>query len=252
MKNKLNFSMLSGSILYAFGQKCLSLFDPAKISNPMLQALFRTVHQALTNFGKGFEYDSKDPNTPIIEQKDALRDRYYNGLKSYIRTFLYSDLQEQVDAAGKLLAVMRRHGMQVTRMNLDEETTAITSLISELREKWVPETSLLDTTEWIEKLDQAQNGFNEAVKVRNQQGSRELPTITQYRPEVIRSLKSWFSALELQHEVSPDPLVKDLLDQIDDLIGRTMATAKAGSTRRENRNGEETEGSNPPASDPVS
>lgn len=238
MKNRLNFSLLNGSALYTFGRSFIDLFDLTNMPDGSLKILLNRLVNFLGYFGKGFERENADPNTKIIDQMDALRDQFYNGLKYFVKSFTYSDVDEVSEAAIRIMDVIRRYGFNANNMGYNDQTTATTSFVSEINEKYLSDITLLNATNWFNKLSTAEAQFEESVKNRITEGAVEVPSITRYRPDVVKTLRNVFHCIDSDYEASHDETLKIYIDQIDELISLTMASAKAAATRRANQKAE--------------
>jgi hypothetical protein len=227
--------MLTGSVLFAFARNCINLFDIANMPEGTLKVLVSRCIAALTNFGQGFERAGTDPNTEVLDEKDSRRDQFFMGLKNFVRAFTYHDDPAMVSAADRLMKVIARHGTNAANLSYSKETTAIAGLDRELNGKYTEEVTLLNANYWVSKLVTAQQEFEAAVKGQIEDGSVEVPTVTKFRPAMVNSLKMLFQSLEIEYEAHHDPTIEVYIEQVDELIGNTMAIAKAQETRRENQ-----------------
>lgn len=235
MKNQLNFSMLTGSQLNTFVRSLLALFNLPALADGVIKTLVGKLTDTLSLFAKGFDRDSKDPYTKAVDEKDTLRDKYFNGLKNYVKSFLSSDNDDEVVAANKLIGVMIKHGWSAASLSNSNETSALTSLLSELDNNCNAETTLLNATLHIERIRTAQAEFEETVKARIENGSTELPSITKYRPALIDAVKKLINALESDYEATNDANIGSTIGKIDELILKTTSTVKASKTRSDNQ-----------------
>jgi hypothetical protein len=58
-------------------------------------------------------------------------------------------------------------------------------------------------------------------------------TIKETRRPLEKALRNMMAIIELQHSMTADATLKEIIDDIDPLITRTMSTARAAQTRKE-------------------
>jgi hypothetical protein len=235
MKNKLNFSYFTGNSLFAFVRALLKIIDSSKFPDGLLKALLVKVESIYAYFSKGVEYDSKDPLTISAIEKDTLRDKYYNGMKNFIKSFLNSPDQQKALAAEKLVAVIKKYGWDAARYSFDKETTAITKCIEDMITNHPREVTALALMEsWITPLTEAQEAFEMVQLQRVENGATDVPTVSQYRTPLRKAVRILIETLDTTASNSNDETIKGYAEQVDELIGRTMATLKSSASRSDN------------------
>ena len=235
MKNKINFSLFTGSGLYALVRALLKIVDSMKLTDGVLKTLLVKVETIFNSFSKGFERDSNDPQTEDAVRLDATRDQYFGGMKGYIRSFVKSPDASKAAAAKKLVAVIRKYGWTAESYSYDEETTAITKCVEEMTSVYtaeVNELNLLDS--WINPLKQTQEAFEMVQNQRIENGAVDVPTVTKFRKPLIVALRKFIETLETFAENTDDASLKGYVAAIDELTGRTMASLKAVDSRSDN------------------
>jgi hypothetical protein len=235
MKNKLNYNLMSGSELHAFVRNLYALYTVEKTTDPLLSRLVGKVDILLSDFLKGFEYDAKDPLTVETVEKDLLRDKYWNGFKNYVKSFVQHPDASKAAAAVKIESAIKRYGWTANRFSLDEESTAILGLLNELGEKFAAEVAALQVQDiWLTPLAQAQDAFDAVQTRRVENGAVYMPSQKQFRKPLIEAVNRLIGTTETVAEDSNDAVLKKLVQEVDELIGRTMVTHKATATRGQN------------------
>ncbi|WP_163713221.1 DUF6261 family protein [Mangrovibacterium lignilyticum] len=235
MKNGLNFNYFNGAAFYAFVRALLNIVDSTKLSDGVLHSLAVKLETIYQSFSKGVEYDPKDPLTPVAAAADDKRDQYFNGMKSYISSFLKSPDGSIRAAAEKLEALIRKYGWSAQTYSYDEETTAIAKCIEEMNAYYAAEVALLNLpVMWLTPLTEAQAGFEAIQEQRIQKGAIEVPTVSKYRTPLRLAIIKLVETLETFAEETGDVAMQTYVAEIDELIGETMATLKASKTREEN------------------
>lgn len=249
MKNKVNYQLLSGGQLHAYATNLIALYTPDKTTEPLMLRLVAKATTTAASFLKGFEYDAKDPLTVKTVDTDLLRDKFWNGFKNYIKSFVNHPDTAKATAAAKIEAVIKRYGWSANRFGYDEESTAIVGLLSELGDKFAAEVALLEVqTMWLTPLAQTQKAFEALITQRVQNGAVEMPSQRQYRKPLIEALNRLIRTTETLADDSQDAPLLQLLEEIDGLNERTMQAHKAEATRNQNnQTNEGTNGSAPEA-----
>jgi hypothetical protein len=128
----------------------------------------------------------KSFTTAELEQLDADREKIYSGMKLLISGMTYHDQKSKVDAAHNLLDVFKNYG-DITRQTYDEETGTIYNLVEDLKHKYTNEVSELNLSEWVERLKNANDSFDEKIRTR----------------DVESGTKPEFTMLEIRQEATP-------------------------------------------------
>ena len=237
MKNKINFRYFSGAELYAFVRALLKIVDSIKLVEGIPHSLAVKLEAVFQNFSKGLEYSATDPLTKQAVEKDELRDQCYSGMKNYIRSFLRNTNPGMRSAAQSLEAVIRKYGWSAETYSYDEETTAISKCVEEIGSMYATEATMLNLTDlWLNPLIEAQTDFDAIQKQRIQNGAVDVPTMTRYRVPLRKAVRKLVETLDTFAENSADETIQGYVNEIDELIGRTMATLKAVGNREPGSN----------------
>lgn len=235
MKNQLNFSFFSGAELYAFVRALLKIVDSTKLSTGVLHSLAVKLETIYQSFSKGVEYDPKDPLRPKAVAADDKRDEYFNGMKTYIHSFLNSPDEATRNAGQVLEGVIRKYGWSAQKYSYDEETTAIAKCVEEMNAYYAAELALLNLPAmWLTPLAEAQAAFEAVQEERIQNGALELPTVSKFRRPLRLAITKLVETLEIFAEETDEAALKTYAAEVDELIGETMATLRAAKSRENN------------------
>lgn len=244
--NSINFRLLNASQLNAFVRTALSNFNLETMPPSVIKTLAERVVEVLALFGLGFERNPKDPYALEDEQKDALRDKYFNGLRHYVMSFLASPEADEQKAAEQILEVIYKHGRNAASMTDAKETTALTLMVAELERNLVPQLETIKAAQRVALLKAAQADYEATVTTRYANKAVEMPSTTKYRKELEDRFRKLLNALEADFEATNDAAVGTYIARIDELIAATMAAAKGSKTRRDNGDDDEPELPEPP------
>lgn len=235
MKEVMNYRLLQGTDLDGFMRKLLPILVPDDLPQGSIRLLLSQLTASYAQFSQGFQRNATDPFTKLVDDKDLGRDKRWSSLKNYIKSYITSDVDAEVVAADRLLAVIRKYGWTAERFSYTEESTAIVGLVAELNDKFQPEMTLLNASSHVSKLDLAQKAFEEAQNQQVEGNSIEEPTLTAFRKPMIDLLKMMFQSIDTELKMAPTDALKAISAKIDVLIVDAMAIARARITRRENQ-----------------
>jgi hypothetical protein len=235
---KINFSIIQHKDLHTFGKLALEIFKEKTLSGTGVDIFVTRAGASYTNFEKAFERELKNPLTPLLAQKDAERDDAFYAFRSYVEASSFRTREGWNAAAAKILDVIRRHGWQAPHFGYKAETSAITSIIVELRTGYTIELTLLSATELLDELDTSEKAFETIQKEMLIQPQPEGLTIGGTRPVLVNDLNLLFNMVGLQCEATNNPELIAIENSLNELITLTLTAARAAATRKNNKTGE--------------
>jgi len=235
---KINFSILQHKDLHTFGKLSLDIFKGKDLSGTGVDVFVTRADTSYTNFEKAFERELKNPLTLVLAQKDSERDDAFYAFRSYVEAGSFRTKEGWSVAAAKILDVVRRHGWQAPNFSYKAETSAITSIIAELRSGYTAELTLLSATELLDELDTSEKAFETVQKEMLTQPQPEGLTIGGTRPVLVNDLNSLFNMVGLQYEATGNPELLTIENSLNELITLTLTAARAAVTRKNNKTGE--------------
>ena len=105
----------------------------------------------------------KNSFTEQRHKKDVTRDGTFRVNNSIVNLAQSSLDPEVIDAARRLKIVFDTYG-NVAKLPLNEETSAIYNLVSDIRSKCAADAALIGLTPWIDKLDAENRDYEALVK----------------------------------------------------------------------------------------
>ena len=168
-------------------------FTPLLLGIEALFALFLTLLQKADEL---LEIIRKSPLTHEIKLLDGLRDSAYRALKAAWK-YALAGLDPQKHKAAERLGIVFHHFGNLAAMPYNEATGAIVNFVEELRGTYAADVELLELTELVNRLEEANNAFEAAVMERNAEASE--------RPEA--------KLEEVRHEI--DRCYLDILERIE-------------------------------------
>lgn len=109
--------------------------------------------------------DRSKPKTEELADKDGLRDDLLSALKSLLRGYMKWNHNGYPDQAEKVYRLVRKHGLNMTWKNYEEESALLESLLKDLEQPAIAEAlTALSLTELIGDLKNAQAAFSETYR----------------------------------------------------------------------------------------
>lgn len=162
MKN-FPFSILTLKELYTFGIRVINAVLVPLAENVYVQSLCTSLKNANTNLEKAMGRALTSEFTPLLIEKDKIRDDVFIGLRNFVSSFVRSQNSAKKQAALYLWNIFENIGLTIYRHAYAIETADINSLITYLKEPQATAALVtLGGTEWLDQLIAAQNDF-EAV-----------------------------------------------------------------------------------------
>jgi hypothetical protein len=230
-----NLALFPSDELFTLAKGIISLSVEKKTQLPVIIPFLDNVIQKCNNFQSALERESKNPFIKLQSEKnDALSDSFLS-FRKQCESGQTRRKEGWKPAAEILLAVIRKHGWSAHNMGYKAKTAAIITITSEIRAKHMTELAKIQATEWLEELEAAKADFaTAAMQVVEAASANHEYVVADTRPELIAALKALFQTISLQQIAAPSVDLDALTDQLNELIGTSLATVKASNTRAEN------------------
>lgn len=235
----INFSLFPSDELFTFSKGVLTIVDEKKEQATALIPFFDKAAQALELYQSSLERERKNPFTLILAEKNGQRDDAFMAFRSYTKAASYRKNADWNTAASKILEVIRHHAWSATGLGYKAETAALTNIISEVRNKYGSEVTLIGAADWLDELDAAEKAFDTVFHQSIIATPTDEPGIWDIRPLLTNSLKALLSMISLLHSNAPEPVLATLETSLNELIVRSLATVKASNTRADHRKKED-------------
>lgn len=176
-----------------------------------------------------FITQKKSINTAQIVSQDALRDRYFTGIKKVVEGFTYHYDENVVKAATVLELCIDKYGKDVIKQSLVTETTTIFSMIDDFENQ--PEVAgalaVLRIADWGQVLKQTNVDFNTTYLTRNEEyAERPEGEIAPLREAVQAKYDVLKRHIEGHNLFTPSAAYDSLIAKINTLISQYITTAK--------------------------
>lgn len=153
----------------------------------------------LTTFNETWQVNRGSELTPQIVALDNLRDTIYLGFKTTVDAWAnYHYTEEKKNASFLISDKLKSYGTRIHSMRYQQETATLNAIINDMENELSQEVALLNLTDWITKLKEANTSFNEKYVERAKELSlEENGIITELRTTSItqfRALKAIFEA----------------------------------------------------------
>lgn len=141
----------------------------------------------------------KSANTEKLAKTDMDRDNIFRGFADAVKSGLNHFDGNKQAAAGRIQILLDQYG-NVARKPYDEETAALTKLVTEMNTTYQNDISLLALADWVQELDAQNKAFDMLMKARYSEGASQ----TELRMVTVR--------------VDVDAAYKSILDRLDALM----------------------------------
>ena len=175
--------------------------------------------------------------TDKIAEADEAQDERFLALRNYIEANSHRPDNALVDAAERLMLVIRNYGWRLYDTSYSEQTSRMGNLIGDLENdaQCTADINTLNASEWLSEMKTAYNHFVDLVEQRRAESTGKPDFNTgEARKEVKESLNDMFDFIEVMHKVNPDGPYKQLADEINPIIDEIMQIARSRQTRSEN------------------
>ncbi len=211
---KISLSKVSNQDLYTFGdhiRKFLSKFNVELLGILMFVQRFL---QALTIFERSIE--KQTASSEAISILDSLRDNYFVALKAHLRNFEHHPDAAKRKKAQTIYDILTKEGEYIHKKGYSTQSAAFRAAIKEIDAKYLEDIELLFAGEWYQFLKEAQRVFDEAIIKHTEQKADEatIASATESRRELENSLRKLFAFLPMQHELTQDNDLEDLIRKV--------------------------------------
>ncbi len=239
MIKTLNYARLSNHLLFTFVKRLLALFGlisapETSSAKPFIDKTTRTFDA----FSKAFENNGADPYTALKAEKDDERDETYLAFRTYIEACSHRLDDNSRRHADTILRVIKKHGWSAWSKGYKRQTAVHSTMFADIRNNYTDSIDALQASMWLEEAEQTQRNFEAVTQESIKQP--EGPSLSELRPDLIKSLRSLLNMTQLILESDPTDENEKLVADINELIGNTMTSVKATNTRKHNQNEEET------------
>ncbi|MBI9063864.1 MAG: hypothetical protein JEZ14_17915 [Marinilabiliaceae bacterium] len=228
------YALLTKEEFYTLTKRILQTIQVSELDEPVKVLLTGRIGAPLQIYEASLNRDNGNPLTKRVEEKDAIRDHRFLGLRAQVEAHTYHWEAPKQEAAKTLMEIIRRHGWGLHNSGYKKQTAQQGALIQELETE--PASSHLQNLaleEWFEQMVAAGQDFERILQDREAADSRQVVTLVDSRKALYNDLQATLSYVESQMAFAPTEPLQQLINTINEIITGVTSTAKARHTRRQ-------------------
>ena len=220
----MDFYQVMSLVLGFLSKEDLNMLNVAQEAND-----FRTVFEI---FEKAIKQAQKTGITDALILADDERDNVYTGFTGSLRSLTRFPDGGIAQSATKLLLITDKYGAGVARLPQRQETGVIKNIIAELRMS--KNIMLLQNTGlamWLDKLEQANNEFDNLYVNRNEKEAEFISGLTRAeRANMQAAFEKLVRAIEANAYLRGEDAYKPLAEKINTEVANVQQAAKSRAT----------------------
>ncbi|WP_289053836.1 DUF6261 family protein [Carboxylicivirga marina] len=237
--HKIAYSLFSHKALFTFAKEVLAIIAAAGIDLIMLTNFVDKLSNRFNDFDSALKRDYVDPYTIKINDADRERDLRLIGFKNYVDACGYRKDESWQKASEQILSVIERYGSDMYRYSLPEESAAPQNLMTDLKKEPLQSAcTTIDAAPWLDEMTESQTHFETMVQQRHSQPDVNDKTLVETRKPLIKALKNLLKMVELQQAVEATDAINALVNQLNNLIDSSMASARISRSLSDKANAE--------------
>lgn len=211
---KISISKVSNQDLYTFGDHIRKLLSKFNVELLGILLFVQRFLQALTIFEASIE--KQTASSEAVSILDSLRDNYFVALKGHLRNFEYHPVAEKRKKAQAIYDIITKEGEYIHKKAYSTQSAAFRAAIKEIDANYMEDIESLFAGEWYQFFKEAQRIFDEAIIKHTEQKADEklIASATESRRDLENSLRTLFSFLPMQHELTQDNDLEDLIRKV--------------------------------------
>jgi len=201
------------------------------------------VSNLLPDLLKSLSNEAANEETAIIKAFDTLRDNAIMGLIAYLKSFNYHANEDKKEAANLLMLYIRAQGTQISKMNYQAETPALTKIINQFKNeaKYTAALALLGGVDWLEEMETSNESFETRFKSRNTSFSldKNIPPFGDIKTkttllfvELVELIESRFKTTKA--DKLPTEQYQKLINELNILIGSYLVYTLPATKKKTN------------------
>ncbi|TAJ15675.1 hypothetical protein DMA11_00270 [Marinilabiliaceae bacterium JC017] len=231
---KVAYYLFSHNGLFTFVKRLLAIVEEKDAATLGLAVFVDMVKRLFSNFDKALKRDMVDPFTVKVGEADQERDNRFLGFKNYVNACRYRKSEAWQQAAEQIGRAIERYGGDLYRMANAEESAAIRNLVSDLNtEPLLTACNTIEAGAWISELTEAQEAFSLLEQQRVSETEANYFTLGETRKPLVAGTRSLLKMIELQQQASNNAELNQLVEQLNNLISQSMASARISHTLNE-------------------
>jgi len=226
--NNLPLSILDSNELYTGSKRIRAALSSSLSDDDYVVSLCKKLENGTSDMEKAMGKALSSVFTPVIFDKDMVRDHSFIGLRDYVNSFVHSKDPEKALAAVKLSGIIQTIGNGIYKLGYLDETAKLNSLLTALK---TPEaTQALETisaTEWFTNLETDQKDFELAFQSKvDTESAINYPLLKESKGTISKTLKALLNYVEANAGLDGakfSPVVEMLNEIITDVVSISRA-----------------------------
>jgi len=204
---KISFSLLSVETILELANQCIKIISAKHFENPLIESSLEGLKEPIKKVELAIANDRKQEFTERVNNADFQRDQIFIGFRKYIEVFQYKEWDQAAKrASNNLLSIIRKHGAQLYKEGLTKQSSLMNAMFTDLEdEKAQLDIEKLGVSEWLIQLKRSQERFSRIFQQYNEiESDTDIPTKSQAKASLVKSLSSLLDGIEFLAEVKPD------------------------------------------------
>lgn len=239
MINSINYSIFPSDELYTFGSGVASHVNNKITSLPALSTRANFLNMQLGFFQKALMRTTKNPYTQQLATADEALDRSFKAMCTYFEAASQREIKSWRQAAIALIDVTDRYGRTSYKLGYKAQIATQSNLAKEIKEKHMAQLSAIAGDDWFAAFDGNLSSFIALFNKSTEEAHTDQPTLQVSRPQLTDALRKLFNRINVLAEDEPSDEVNALINSLNELIVRSLSTAKASATREQRQRDEE-------------
>jgi hypothetical protein len=224
--HKIAYTILSNKALFTFVKEVIAIINAAGIDLTILTNFLIKTNACFQDYDTALFRDFVDPYTTKISEADRQRDQRFLGFKNYVEACSYRKDESWQQASKQILDAIERYGNDLYRYSLPEESAALRNLITDLQQEPLKSAcTTIEMTSWLAEMSESQSEFESLVQQRNNQVAN-TKTLMETRKPLVKAVKNLLKMIELQQQIETNDAFKSMVNQLNNLISSSMASAR--------------------------
>ncbi|TAJ12038.1 hypothetical protein DMA11_14695 [Marinilabiliaceae bacterium JC017] len=225
--------LLSKEEFYTLVKRLINAIIASNLDDILKSMLLERLQPAFDKYEATLNRRTGNPLSKEVEEKDQVRDFRFLGFRMMVEAFCYHWEPPLQEAARVLREIIRRHGWCMYHEGNKKETALINAMINEMhQEPAAAHLEMLDLTEWLVKLNDAQTDFETTLQAREIKDSEESVDLLTIRKSLYENVRATLSYIESQMNFYESDNLKQLINAINEIITGVTSSAKARRTRQ--------------------
>ena len=252
--SKLSISLLNAEECLALNERLLNVLQSDLKQDTVVNKVVPHLIDLSTNLSNLLSRAGNTSDiTDQLAEKNKIRDDAFISFRDYCVVFTHVPVPKQVDAAEKLVALVRRIDWRLYAQGYTEQTSSQKSLLKALAEpEYAEAVTTINATNWINYMKTSNDDFERVLALKNEFMARKKGlTLVECRRKMLTYMKPLLGYLKLMNTIDPDSY-KDAMALIDEAIEYVSTIAKSRQTRKEHQQVEEEDSSKTTVSEDTS